>query len=345
MSTKRIALLGGDGIGREVVAAGEKILRRLVGDWELVAVPYSAKHTLERGVSITPEEMKALGEFDAILLGALGDPSIPDGHHAREILLGMRTQLDLYVNFRPCFALADALVPLKNRSARDIHFVVFRENTEGLYTGIGGSFKTGTPDEIAVEQEINTRKGVERILRAAFEFAAKSERKKLVMADKANAMSHGHGLWRRVFASLQREFSGVEARALYVDNLVFQMVRDPSQFEVIVTNNLFGDVVTDLAAALQGGLGLAASANYRPGGPAMFEPVHGSAPDIAGKGVANPMGAAGCVALLLHHLGADAAAKKLDAALTTVAANGPHTPDLGGKASTEEVTQAILALL
>lgn len=342
---KKIALLAGDGIGKEVVPEGARVLAKLAPAWSLTEVPYGADHTLARGVAITADEMRALGEFDGILLGALGDPRIANGQHAREILLGMRTQLDLYVNFRPCFALADKLVPLKNRSAADVHFSVFRENTEGLYTGIGGSFKTGTADEIATEQEINTRKGVERILRAAFEFAQQTPRHKLVMADKANAMAHGHGLWRRTFAQLQLEFADVQASALYVDNLVFQLVRDPTQFDVIVTNNLFGDIVTDLAAALQGGLGLAASANYRPGGPAMFEPVHGSAPDIAGKGIANPLGTIGCVALMLRHLGETAKAEQLDRALVRVVSESELTPDLGGKATTVQVTNAVLAAL
>ena len=341
----KIALLAGDGIGKEVIPQGARVLARLVPAWSLVQVPYGADHTLARGVSITADEIRALGDYDGILLGALGDPRIPDGRHAREILLGMRTQLDLYVNFRPCYALADKLVPLKNRSAGDVHFSVFRENTEGLYTGIGGTFKQGTADEIATEQEINTRKGVERILRAAFEHALTTARRKLVMADKANAMSHGHGLWRRTFAELQREFAEVKASALYVDNLVFQLIRDPSQFVVIVTNNLFGDIVTDLAAALQGGLGLAASANYRPGGPAMFEPVHGSAPDIAGKGIANPLGSIGCVALMLRHLGEVAKADQLDRALVRVINESELTADLGGKATTVQVTDAVLAAL
>jgi len=342
---KRIALLAGDGIGKEVVPEGARVLAKLAPDWKLTAVPYGADHTLQRGISITADEMRALGEFDGILLGALGDPRIPNGQHAREILLGMRTQLDLYVNFRPCFALADKLVPLKNRTAADVHFSVFRENTEGLYTGIGGTFKIGTPDEIATEQEINTRKGVERILRAAFAHAQAQPRQRLVMADKANAMAHGHGLWRRAFAELHKEYADVKASALYVDNLVFQLVRDPTQFETIVTNNLFGDIVTDLAAALQGGLGLAASANYRPNGPAMFEPVHGSAPDIAGKGIANPLGTIGCVALMLRHLGESGKADQLDRALVKVVSKSPLTPDLGGSATTTQITDAVLAAL
>lgn len=340
-----IALLPGDGIGREVIPAAVSVLKELAPDCTFTDLPFGADHTLQTGQTISDEELRSLTGYDAVLLGALGDPRIADNRHARDILLGMRTKLDLYVNFRPCFALADTLVPLKNRTAKDVHFVVFRENTEGLYTGIGGSFKTGTLDEVAVEQEINTRKGVERIIRAAFTYAAQTGAKKVTLADKANAMPHGHGLWRRVFSEVAKEHPTLLPQMLYVDNLVFQLVRDPSQFEVVVTNNLFGDIVTDLAAGLQGGLGMAASANYQPGGLAMFEPVHGSAPDIAGKGIANPFGAIGCVALLLRHLGRNAPAERLDVAMKNVAALGLLTRDAGGEATTQQATDAILSRL
>ncbi len=346
---KRIAVMPGDGIGKEVLPAAERVLRAVLGEaaaaWSFEPLPHGADHTLATGSTITDAEMERLRGFDAILVGALGDPRIPDNHHAKDILLGMRFKLDLFVNYRPSFALSDTLVPLKGRSKKDVQFVVFRENTEGLYTGVGGTFKQGTGDEIAIEQEINTRKGVERILREAFAFAKKRGMKRLVMADKANAMTHGHGLWRRVFAELQREYDGVEARALYVDNLVYQLVRDPAQFQVIVANNLFGDIITDLTAALQGGLGLAASANYHPNGPAMFEPVHGSAPDIAGKGVANPLGAISSVALMLDHLGEGDKAARLNAAVGRALETGPLPRDLGGSASTDDIVSAVLGHL
>ena len=340
-----IAVMPGDGIGQEVIPSALRILKAALGAdaarWHFEALPHGADHTLKTGQTITASEMQSLRSFDAIVVGALGDPRIPDNRHAKDVLLGMRMQLDLYCNFRPSFALSDALVPLKNKGARDVRFTVFRENTEGLYTGIGGNFKMGTADEVAVEQEMNTRKGVERIIREAFAYAVRTGKRRLVMADKANAMTHGHGLWRRVFAEVCKEHQAIEAKALYVDNLVFQLVRDPSQFEVIVTNNLFGDIVTDLAAALQGGLGLAASANYHPGGPQMFEPVHGSAPDIAGKGLANPMGAVLSLSLMLERLGDPTRAAALEAAVKRTIEAGITTKDLGGTATTKEVEEAI----
>jgi 3-isopropylmalate dehydrogenase len=344
---KKIAVMPGDGIGKEVIPAALKVLEKVLGgeEWSFTHLPHGADHTLKTGETITDADMQSLRGYDAVLVGALGDPRIPDNHHAKDILLGMRFKLDLYVNFRPSYALTDALVPLKGRGKDDVRLVVFRENTEGLYTGIGGTFKQGSDDEIAIEQEVNTRKGVERILREAFAYAKKRGLKKLVMADKANAMTHGHGLWRRVFAQIAAEHKEIDARALYVDNLVFQLVRDPAQFQVIVSNNLFGDIVTDLTAALQGGLGLAASANYHPGGPAMFEPVHGSAPDIAGKGLANPLGAVSSVALMLNHLGEGARATRVNDAVRRVVEAGVVPRDLGGSASTEQVTTALLEQL
>jgi 3-isopropylmalate dehydrogenase len=323
----------------------QAVLGSDAGKWSFEHLPHGADHTLKTGKTITDEEMQSLRNFDAIVVGALGDPRIPDNHHAKDILLGMRFKLDLFVNFRPSFALHDSLVPLKGRGAKDVHFTVLRENTEGLYTGIGGNFKTGTEDEVAIEQEINTRKGVERIIREAFAYAEKTGKKKLIMADKANAMTHGHGLWRRVFALVSKAHPHIDAKAMYVDNLVFQLVRDPSQFEVIVTNNLFGDIVTDLAAALQGGLGLAASANYHPSGPAMFEPVHGSAPDIAGKQLANPVGAVLSLALMLDHLGDAARARALENAVRKTIEQKVLSRDLGGTATTAQVEAALIAAL
>lgn len=340
-----IALLPGDGIGQEVIPAAVQVLSALAPDIAYESLPFGADHTLRTGHTISDEELQGLRRFDGILLGALGDPRIPDNRHARDILLGMRSKLDLYVNFRPCRALCDALVPLKGRTKDDVNFVVFRENTEGLYTGIGGSFKTNTDDEVAVEQEVNTRKGVERIIRAAFAYAAKHGRRSVTLADKANAMPHGHGLWRRVFQLVAKEYPTIKPTMLYVDNVVFQLVRHPRQFEVIVTNNLFGDIVTDLAAGLQGGLGMAASINEHPGKVAMFEPVHGSAPDIAGQGVANPMGALGCVALLLHKLDRTEAADKLEQAMMRAAEGGVLTKDVGGSATTQQAVNEILRLL
>ena len=254
-------------------------------------------------MTVPDDGYERLREFDAIFIGAVGDPRVPDNRHARDILLGTRFELDLYVNCRPVRLLDERLCPLKGRTPADVDFVIFRENTEGLYVGVGGRFKPGTEDEIAVQEEINTCKGVRRIIRHAFEFARAAQRPAVCMADKSNAMPDGHALWQRVFKEEARAFPEIEARHLYIDALALLMVQNPSQFSVIVTNNLFGDIITDLGAALQGGLGMAASGNIHPGRTSMFEPVHGSAPPLAGKNVANPIGAILSAAMMLAHIG------------------------------------------
>src|SRR3954470_17477953 len=295
MQTKSftLAVIPGDGIGREVTGEAVKVIeavgKKFGRRFELEHLPWSADHFLKTGETIPANGYALLREFDAIFIGALGDPRVPDNRHARDILLGTRFELDLYVNYRPVRLLDERLCPLKGRAAADVNFVVFRENTEGLYVGVGGRFKPGTPDEVAVQEEINTYKGVQRIVRHAFEFAAAHQLRSVCMADKSNAMTDGHALWQRVFRQLAAEYPDIDARHLYIDALALLMVQDPSQFQVIVTNNLFGDVIPDLGAALQGGLGMAASGNLHPGRTSMFEPVHGSAPPLAGKNVANPM--------------------------------------------------------
>ena len=273
-------------------------------------------------------------DFDAILFGAVGDPRVPSNKHAADILLGLRFQLDLYVNVRPCVLLDRRLTPLRDRTEADVNFVVFRENTEGLYVNIGGQFKRGTPDEIALQEEINTRKGVERILRYAFDHAKKHNLKRLCMSDKSNALTHGHDLWQRVFKELRAEYPQVEASHLYVDALAMEMVRDPSQFQIIVTNNMFGDILSDLGAQLAGGLGLSPSANIHPGSVSLFEPVHGSAPKIAGKDLANPFGSILTAAMMLEHLGWTAEAAALTAAVRTAVREGKCTADIGGSLGT-----------
>ena len=278
----------------------------------------------------------------AVLLGALGDARVPGFEHARDILFGMRIGFDLYANVRPVRALSDQVVPLRGRTARDVDFVVFRENTEGIYSGIGGQLRRGTPDEIAINEDINTRKGVERIVRAAFAFAKRSGRTRVLMSDKSNAMRHAHELWQRVFQEVRREYPEIEASHLYIDALCLELVRDPSQFQVIVTNNLFGDIVTDLGAALQGGLGVAASVSFNPDQPErvkLFEPVHGSAPRLVGLGQANPVATLLCVAMLFEELGFVAAA------IEGAVASGQTTPDLGGSLGTRAATDAVLARL
>ncbi len=343
---QRIAVLPGDGVGREVIAEATRVIEAAAARWslplELVEHPYGAEHYLATGVTLPPGQMESFrDDYAAILLGAFGDPRVPDNRHAADILLGLRFQLDLYINFRPCKLYDARLCPLKNKREEDVDFVVFRENTEGMYAGIGGSFKVGTPDELALQEEVNTRKGVERIVRAAFEFARAAGRREVVMADKANAMPHGHGLWRRTFAEVAREFSEIRSRAMYVDAVALQLVRAPESFDVIVSNNLFGDILTDLGAALQGGLGVAASANRHPGRTSMYEPVHGSAPDIAGTGTANPVGAILSAALMLGDLGHLEAAAEIERAAIATLRAGETTPDLGGGMSTSAVGDRI----
>ena len=337
-------MIPGDGIGPEVVAEAVKVLSR-VGGVELESLPWSANHYLQSGVTIPPDGYDTLRSCDAIFIGALGDPRVPDNRHARDILLGTRFELDLYVNCRPVRLLDDRLCPLKNRTRADVDFIVFRENTEGLYVGVGGRFKPGTDDEVAIQEEVNTYKGVSRIVRHAFECARGRTRRRVCMADKSNAMTHGHALWQRVFAEVRKEYPDVEATHMYIDALAMFMVQDPPQFDVIVTNNLFGDIITDVGAALQGGLGMAASGNIHPGRTSMFEPVHGSAPPLAGKNVANPIGAILSAALMLDYLGRAADARRIEAAVEHAVQAGEVTRDVGGTLGTREAGEAILKRL
>jgi 3-isopropylmalate dehydrogenase len=338
----RIAVIPGDGIGKEVTAEAVKVLTA-VGEvfgrrFDLVYLPWSADHYLQTGETLPAGGYRMLREeFDAIFIGALGDPRVADDRHARDILLGTRFELDLYVNYRPVRLLDDRLCPLKGRSTRDIDFVVFRENTEGVYVGIGGRFKANTPDEVAIQEEINTYKGVHRIIRHAFAYASARALSKVCMADKSNAMQQGHALWQRVFKEVSAEYPNITASHQYVDATAMFLVKDPGQYQVIVTNNLFGDILTDIGGALQGGLGMAASGNIHPGRTSMFEPVHGSAPPLAGKNVANPMGAILSTALLLETNGAAEESKAIEGAVAAAVAAGQTTSDIGGSLGTREV--------
>ena len=344
---KRIAVVPGDGIGVEVTREALRVLDALALNVATQHFDWGADRYLATGEAMPRGAMADLAaNYHAILFGAVGDPRIPDGRHAREILLGMRFQLDLYINLRPVRLLDERLCPLKGKGPAEVDFTVFRENTEGLYVAVGGTFKQGTPDEVAINEDLNTRKGVDRILRAAFEHARHhGRRKRLCMTDKANALEYAHGLWRRSFAAMQQEYPDVEATALYVDVCAMEMVRAPERFDVIVTSNMFGDILTDLGAVLAGGLGLAASGNIHPGRVSLFEPVHGSAPDIAGKGLANPLGSILTLALLLDHLGEAPAARRVEAAVKRVVLDGKVTRDLGGALATTACTDAVLAAL
>ena len=338
----RIAVLAGDGIGKEVTPESVKVIRAATMSArrpiEFVEFDWGADKYLREGVTLPQGAVEMLrDEFDAILFGALGDPRVPGNQHAADILLGLRFKLDLYVNARPIELFHDRLTPLRDRKEADVNFMVFRENTEGLYVGIGGFFKKGTADEIAVQEDMNSRKGVERIIRHAFDYARGQGLKRVCMSDKSNAMTFAHDLWQRVFREVRQEYADLESRHLYIDTLAMEIVRDPRQFDVIVTCNLFGDIISDLGAQLAGGLGLAPSGNIHPGKTSLFEPVHGSAPNIAGKGIANPLGSVLTSAMMLDFLGWRPEAQKLRRATRAALSENFVTPDLGGERKTEEV--------
>jgi 3-isopropylmalate dehydrogenase len=336
----RIAVIPGDGIGLEVTREAVRVLEAVEARFgtglELVHFDLGADRFLRDGATLPDEDFRALAdEHDAILLGALGDPRVPGNEHARDILLGLRFRLDLFVNHRPCHLADPDLSPL--RDAGPVRLDIFRENTEGVYGNLGGTLRADTTDEVAIQDDVNTWKGVERIVRAAFAFARAERRTRVTLVDKANAMPAAGRLWRRAFQTVAAEYDEVASDAMYVDAMAMDLVRRPAEYDVLVTSNLFGDILSDLAAAVTGGIGLAASANLHPGRHALFEPVHGSAPDIAGTGAANPLGAIACVALLLRHVGAREAAAAVEAAVQGALAAGQRTPDLGGGKTTEQV--------
>src|SRR5438270_3584933 len=341
---KRIAVVPGDGIGKEVMHAAIKVVEDTGEALEFTQLFWSADRYLNDGVTVPPDAFAMLErDFDAIFVGALGDPRVPSNIHAREILLGMRFKMDLYANVRPVKLLDESLCPLKNVKPEHVDFVVVRENTEGPYVDAGGVLKQGTLDEIATQEDFNTRKGVERVIRFAFELARRQGRKKVLMTDKSNVMTFAGGLWQRTFREVAAQYSDLQSSHMYVDALCMHMVRDPRQFDVIVTNNMFGDIITDLAAALQGGLGMAASGNIHPGRTSMFEPVHGSAPPFAGKNIANPMGAILTAAMMLDHLGFSAEAKKINEAVVAAVRQKKTTQDIGGALGTRECGDWIAA--
>jgi 3-isopropylmalate dehydrogenase len=343
---KRIAVIPGDGIGPEVIDAALGVLARVRETHNvtpaLTHFDWGAEKFLREGVTLPAGALEMLSrDFDAILGGAFGDPRVPSNQHAEDILLGMRRGLDLYINLRPVKLLHERLTPLRGRKPEEIDFVVFRENTEGAYCGAGGFLKKGTADEIATQEELNTRQGVERIIVAAFEYAREHGRKRVTMADKSNVQRFGGDLWQRVFKEVAARYPDIETNHQYIDAMAMFMVQDPSQYDVIVTGNLFGDILTDLGAALQGGLGLAASGNIHPGRVSLFEPVHGSAPPLVGKNVANPIGAILTTAMMLDYLGHKEASVAIEGAVQIAINDGETTRDLGGSLSTKEAGAAI----
>jgi 3-isopropylmalate dehydrogenase len=380
----RIAVIPGDGIGKDVTPVAVKVIQAATAKrhrhTEFVEFDWGADKYLREKISLPEGAVDMLrNEFDAILFGALGDPRVPSNQHAADILLGLRFKLDLYVNARPAELFHARFTPLKDRIPNDIRLIVFRENTEGVYTGSGGFFKKGTPDEIATQEDINTRKGVERILRYAFDYSrsggampcrrqtldrpsepvaqgesaspaafppsghsAHRRPLRLCMSDKSNAMTFAGDLWQRTYKALRAEYPDVDSRHLYIDTLAMELIRDPRQFDVIVTNNLFGDIISDLAAELAGGLGLAPSGNIHPGQTSLFEPVHGSAPNIAGKGIANPFGAVLASSMMLDFLGWSAESELLKQSVKSALYEDITTPDLQGSKQTLEVSDWLI---
>lgn len=346
----KIAIIAGDGIGIDVTAEARKVLQEINRleslQIELVDFDFGADYFLKTGIALPEGQIEIFrNEFDAILLGALGDPRIPDMAHGRGILLAMRFELDLFVNLRPVKLLHEKLCPLKNKTIRDVDFVVFRENTEGEYVGAGGFLKKNTADEIAVQEAVHTRKGVERIIRAAFEYAVEHKRPKVTMSDKSNVLRYGHDLWQRVFYAVGEEYPKIEKEHFYVDAMLMEMIRRPEHFQVIVTENMLGDIVTDVGAMLQGGLGMAASGNIHPGQTSLFEPVHGSAPAMAGKNIANPIAAILTAAMMLQHLNFASAVQRIENAVEAAILNHQVTQELGGSLGTREVGDYISSRL
>ena len=345
---KNIAVIPGDGIGKEVIPQAVKVIEATRVPVDLTYFDWGADRYLKDGTTVPPDGFEMLArDFDAILVGAFGDPRVPSHIHAKEILLGMRFKMDLYANVRPVRLLDASLCPLKGMEPNDIDFVVIRENTEGPYVDRGRITDKGSEDEVAIQEDVNSYKGVRRIIRYAFEYCVNNKkadgtpRSRVLMCDKSNAMTYAGGLWQRVFKELGAEYPQIKSEHMYVDALCAQMVRDPRQFDMIVTNNMFGDIITDLAAGLQGGLGMAASGNIHPGRTSMFEPVHGSAPPLAGKNIANPMGAILTAAMMLRHLGFSREARRIEAEVLDAIRQKRTTQDIGGQLGTSEVGEWI----
>ena len=347
---KRIAVIPGDGIGIDVTRESMRVLKRVNDVFgarlEFVEFDWGAEKYLKEGIALPPGAFEMFRkDFNAILFGAVGDPRVPDQRHAAEILLALRFGLDLYANVRPVRLFHERLCPLKGVGVNDVNFTVIRENTEGAYVNSGGVFKKGTPDEVANQVEVHTRKGVDRIVDYAFQYAERHGQAKVCMSDKSNVMGYAGDLWQRCFKAAAARYPAIQTSHLYIDALCLLMVRQPWDFQVIVTNNMFGDIVTDLAAALQGGLGMAASANINPGNVSLFEPVHGSSPPLAGKNIANPMGSILTAAMMLEYLGLNDAAGAVENAVIACVNAGQTTLDVGGKLGTREVADAVLAKL
>jgi 3-isopropylmalate dehydrogenase len=347
---KRILLIPGDGIGPEVMAQARRLLaifsasRQL--EFILTEVDWGAERFIKEKVGIPKEDLLSISDnYDAILFGALGDPRIPDMAHGREILLALRTHLDLFINLRPITLLHERLSPLKNTPSTGINIIIFRENTQDIYSGAGAVLNAHTTQEIALDHSIHSYAGVERIIRAAFNYAQRHNRSSVMLVDKSNAIKYGGSLWQRVFRSVAEDYRKIEAQHRYIDVAAMQFIQNPALFDVVVTSNLFGDILSDLGAGLIGGLGLAASANINPQGIALFEPIHGSAPDIAGKKKANPFAMFMAVTMMLEYFEYEKEARAIKSAIERALIQHNTTPDLGGSLSTDEAAESVFTEL
>jgi tartrate dehydrogenase/decarboxylase/D-malate dehydrogenase len=348
MDTYRLAVIEGDGIGREVVPEGLSAIRAaadVTGSFAVstVSYPWSCEYHATHGRMMDDDALERLADSDAILLGAIGYPGVADHVSLWNMLLPVRQAFDLAVNLRPIRLLPGIPGPLRDRTPEDIDFVVVRENTEGEYCGAGGRIRAGTPDEVVTQTGVFTRRGTERIVRYGFE-VARTRGGSLISATKSNALNHSMVFWDEVVADVAVDYRDVSVRSMHVDALAALMVLHPDRLDTIVASNLFGDILTDLGAALMGSLGLAPSANIDPtrAHPSLFEPIHGSAPDIAGRGIANPLATVWATSMMLEHLGQPEGAALVMGAVERVALDGPRTPDLGGQATTRQVGQAIV---
>ncbi len=352
MAVPRIAVIGGDGIGPEVIDQAVRVadaaLRREGAAVEWNKLPWSGAYYQQTGRIMPADGWDVLKKHDAVLLGAIGHPDVADHITLHGLLLPMRRLFDQYVNLRPAYLFDGVPSPLRDKAPGSIDMLVYRENTEGEYAPVGGRLYQGTPAEVAIQTNVFTRRGCERIMRAAFEGARKRPRKKLTSVTKSNAQQFGMVLWDEVFETVKKDYTDIQTQKLLVDAAAMDFVRKPEAFDVVVASNLFGDILTDLSAIITGSMGLAASANINPERhyPSMFEPVHGSAPDIAGKGISNPLAAILSAGMLLDHLGYTKSANAVRSAVGSVLKAGkPRTPDLGGKDGTKDVADAVLAVL
>ena len=350
MKKFRIDLIPGDGIGVDVIHEAVRVLQALAEKdggvaFDFKTLPWSCQYYLKTGRMMPEDGLKILADCDSILLGAVGFPGVPDHVSLRDLLLPIRVQFDQYVNLRPVKLLPGLTSPIRNEA---IDFVVIRENSEGEYCGKGSITAEGTPDELVIQESRFTRKGTERIIRYAFEYARKNGKNRVMSATKSNALNYSMVFWDKVFHEVAAQYPSFEARRMHIDALAGYFIMHPDRLDVVVASNLFGDILTDLGSAMLGSIGISPSANLNPEGrfPSMFEPIHGSAPDIAGKGIANPVGTLWAAAMMLDHLGLEHMARELMDGVTAVLAAGKvRTPDIGGNSSTTEMTDAVIAAL